>query len=181
MPHLNVSSTQHSSTSLDSPSGLICLPAPYGVIPAWLAPLLVPYCSPIMDWPAFSVSSLKFLLFSLATLTPRAGPSQDFFWALRIRTLVSWGERFETSLPCRQERTDWPQPCRGSCFRKDHWLETDPVPSAHRQCRPSGTFRCFLSKVQIYVLCFHRLSNTVQKYCQIQCNRTIYHLLERGF
>lgn len=49
-----------------------------------------------MDWPAFSVSSLKFLLFSLATLTPRAGPSQDFFWALKNRTLVSWSvEHFE--------------------------------------------------------------------------------------
>ena len=68
----------------DSPSSLICREAPYGVIPAWLAPLLVPYWSPIMDCPAFNVSSSKFRLFSLATLTPRAGPSQDFFWAWEI-------------------------------------------------------------------------------------------------
>ena len=51
----------------NSPSSLICLLAPYGVIPAWLAPLLVPYCRPIIDCPAFRTSSSKFLLFSLAT------------------------------------------------------------------------------------------------------------------
>ena len=36
------------------PSGLICLDAPYGVMPAWLAPLLLPYCRPIKLSPACS-------------------------------------------------------------------------------------------------------------------------------
>ena len=81
------------SFKIDLPSSLICLDAPYGVIPAWLAPLLVPYCRPIMDCPALRTPSSKFLLFSLATLTPRAGPSQDFFWAWKHSLEWKYGAR----------------------------------------------------------------------------------------
>lgn len=52
---------------------MIFLDAPI-LLPAWLAPLLVPACKPMMDSPALNCSSVKSRLFSSDGRGPKNGP-----------------------------------------------------------------------------------------------------------
>ena len=57
------------------------------LIPDWLAPLLLPACSPLTAWPAFNASSLNSWLNSFG---PSVGPAYPFCCAYRINT-KRWG------------------------------------------------------------------------------------------
>ena len=58
----------------------ICLPRPYGVAPAWEAPLLEPIWSPITPFPACSCSSVNSRGFLSASFGPSAGRSGLTAW-----------------------------------------------------------------------------------------------------
>ena len=63
------------------PSGRICRVVPYAVIPAWLAPLLLPYCRPMIRLLSANCSCVNSRGFSSATFTPIWGPRNPFFCA----------------------------------------------------------------------------------------------------
>lgn len=127
-------------TFRDLPSGKILRELPNAGIPAWEAPRLDPYCSPIILLLSANFSAVKFRLFSSATFTPKRGPSNPFFCAcqnctlqkrVRNRMLSETDYNFGHSLinrgnlPCRLMRKCNRQPCIGFCARTDRLLGTD--------------------------------------------------------
>ena len=66
----------------------ICLPRPYGVEPAWEAPLLEPIWSPITPFPVCSCSSVNSCLFLSASFGPNTGRSGLTFWHFLPRAWI---------------------------------------------------------------------------------------------
>lgn len=150
---------------LKLPSGSICLVCPNAVIPDWLAPLLLPYCSPIILLLSANCSAVKDRLFSSATLTPNTGPLNCFFCACGTRnSILLYGEKVnyyqssqgkeavdhlqhKNKFNCSRQykKNCHPLPCRYFCFRKDHSLGKDLGTWAHKWCNHSGTFQYFPS------------------------------------